>query len=60
LWTRTRIVKVAWSVTKMRLSEVIDDLYDRVLSCQADQDEEPVYDEDVDVEEEDNFPEDEE
>lgn len=53
-------MKVAWSVTKMRLSEVIDDLYDRVLSCQADQDEEPVYDEDVDVEEEDDFPEDEE
>lgn len=48
----------------MRLSEVIDDLYDRVLSChdtlQADQDDEPVYDEDVDFEEEDDFPEDEE
>jgi len=58
----------------MRLSEVIDDLYDRVLSCQADQDEEwpegedlddipePVYDsgEDDDCEEEDGFPEDEE
>lgn len=50
----------------MRLSEVIDDLYDRVLGCQdALQNDEPVYDEPVYDEdderiEEGDFPEDEE
>lgn len=44
----------------MRLSEVIDDLYDRVLACREAQLEGPFCDEDDDCEEEDDFPEDEE
>jgi len=48
-------------MTKMRLSEVIDDLYDRVLSCQdtlqADQDDEPVEEEWDEGEDIDSIPE---